>query len=107
MAAIPPTATTYEELYSDPANNPFGKEEELVAVCYSEVNDFWRATHSPLTVDALHQNILADFSRPIGAVGNFFYEDESETSRLELLHGLHSSPGTPGYSRDPMMTMAF
>jgi hypothetical protein len=41
MAAISPTATTYEELYADPINNPFGKEEELVALCYSKVNEFW------------------------------------------------------------------
>jgi hypothetical protein len=62
MAAIPPTATTCEELYLDPANNPFGQDVEVVSVCYSEVNEFWRATHSPQTVDALHQNILEDFS---------------------------------------------
>jgi hypothetical protein len=107
MAAILPTATTYEELYSDPANNPFGRDEEVVAVCYSEVNEFWRATSSPLTVDALHQNILADCSRPIGAVGVFVYDDESGIVRLKLLHGLHSFPGTPGDSRDRMVTMAF
>jgi hypothetical protein len=106
MAAIPPTATTYEELYSDPANNPFRKEEELVDLCYSEVNKFWRATHSPLTVEALHQNIHADFSRPIGALGVFVYDDESGTGRLKLKHGLHIFPGTPGYSRDRMVTMA-
>jgi hypothetical protein len=82
MAAIPPTATNYKELYADPTNNPFGKEEELVALCYSEVNEFWRATHSPLTVEALHQNIIADFSRTIGAVGVFVYDDESGTGRL-------------------------
>jgi hypothetical protein len=90
MAAIPPTSTMYEELYSDPANNPFGRDEEVVSVCYSEVNELWRATHSPLTVDALHQNILTDFSRPIGAVGVFVYDNESGTGRLKLLHGLHS-----------------
>jgi hypothetical protein len=107
MAAIPPTATTYEELYSYPANNPFGQDEEVVAVCYSEVNEFWRATHSPLTVDSLHQNILVDFSLSIGDVGIFVYDDKSGTGRLKLLHGLHSFPGTPGDSRDRMVTMAF
>jgi hypothetical protein len=61
MAALPPTATTYEELYVDPTKNPFGKDEDLVSLCYSEVNEFWRATHIPLAVEVLHQNILADF----------------------------------------------
>jgi hypothetical protein len=108
MAAIPPTATTYDELYSDPSSNSFGKEEdELVALCYSEVNEFWRPNHSPLTVEALHQNILADFSPLLGAVDVFVYDDASGTGRLKLLHGLHSFPGTPGYSRDRMVTMAF
>jgi hypothetical protein len=78
-----------------------------VALCYSKVNEFWRATHSPLTVEALNQNVLADFSRPIGAVGVFVDDDESGTGRLKLLHGLHSYPGTPGYSRDRMVTMSF
>jgi hypothetical protein len=107
MAALPPTATTYEELYADPTKNPFRKEEVLVAICYSEVNKFWRATHIPLTVEALHQNILAVFSRPIGAVGVFVDDDESGTDRLKLVNGLHSFPGTPGRSHEHMVTMAF
>jgi hypothetical protein len=40
-------------------------------------------------------------------VGVLVYDDESGTGRLNLLHGLHSFPGTPGYSRDQMVTMAF
>jgi hypothetical protein len=60
-----------------------------------------------LTVEALHQNILVNFSRPIGAVGVFIYDDESGTGRLKLLHGLHIFLGTPVYSRDQMATMAF
>jgi hypothetical protein len=95
MAALPPTVTTYGELYADPANNPFGREEESVAAYYTEVNEFWRATHSPLTVEALHQNILADFSRPIGSVGVFVYDDELGTGRLKLLHGLQLYPAPP------------
>jgi hypothetical protein len=47
-----------------------------VALCYSEVNKFWRATHSPLTVEALHHNIFADFSQPIGAGGVLVYNNE-------------------------------
>jgi hypothetical protein len=107
MTALPPTDTTYEELYAYPTKNPFGKEEDLVSLCYSEVNEFWRANHSPLTVEELHQNILADFSRLIGAVGVFVDDDESGTGWLKLMHGLHSFPGTSGHSRDHMVTMAF
>jgi hypothetical protein len=63
--------------------------------------------YSPLTVEALHQNILAVFSRPIGAVGFFVDDNESGTGRLKLMHGLHRLPGTPGHSHDHMVTMAF
>jgi hypothetical protein len=34
-------------------------------------------------------------------------DDESGIGRLKLMHGLHSFPGTPGHSRDRMVTMAF
>jgi hypothetical protein len=91
--ALQPTATMYEELYADPTKN--------------QANEFWRSTHNPLTVEALHQNILADFSRPIKDIGVFVDDDESGTGRLKLLHGLHSFPGTPGHSRDRMVTMTF
>jgi hypothetical protein len=83
MATLPPTSTTDEELYADPTKNPFGREKDLVSLCFSEVNEFWQATHSPLTVEALHQNILADFSRPIGAIGVFVDDDESGTGWLK------------------------
>jgi hypothetical protein len=79
MAAPPPTATTYGELYSNPALNPFGNKAENTLLCFSSVNEVWRSTHEPLSVEALHQNILADFSRPIGAIGVFVADDESGT----------------------------
>jgi hypothetical protein len=50
---------------------------------------------------------LADFSRPIGAIGVFVADDESDTGRLTLLRGLHNFPGSPGHSRDRMVTMGF
>jgi hypothetical protein len=92
MAAIPPTATTYEELYADPTKSPFVREEDLVSLCYSEVNELWRATLSPLTVEALHQNILADFSRPIGSIGVFVDDKESGTGRMKFFHDPYSFP---------------
>jgi hypothetical protein len=94
MTAPPPTATNYGELYSSPACNPFGTEDEAVLRGYLAMDSLWRATHDPLSVEALHQNILADFCRPIGAIGVFVQDDESGTSRLKLPHGIHSFPGS-------------
>jgi hypothetical protein len=71
------------------------------------VNEIWRSNHNPLSVAKLHQNILADFSRPIGDIGVFVTDDESNTGRLKLLHGLHNFPGSPWHSRDCMVTMGF
>jgi hypothetical protein len=58
-------------------------------------------------VEALHQNILANFCRPIGEIVVFIQEDDSGTGRLKLLHGIHSFPGGPGLSLDCMVTMGF
>jgi hypothetical protein len=65
------------------------------------------STHNPLPVAELHQHILADFGRPIGAIGVFVTDDESGTDCLKLLHGQHNFPGSPGHSRDRMVTMGF
>jgi hypothetical protein len=50
----------------------------------------------------LLQNILADFSRPIGGIGVFVPDGNLPTGILKLLHGIASYPGTPGRSRDRM-----
>jgi hypothetical protein len=60
MATLPPTATTYTEFYSYPANNPYGMDEDIVSMCYAMVNEVWRSTRNQLSLDALHHNILAD-----------------------------------------------
>jgi hypothetical protein len=107
MAASQPTSTSYGELYSNPASNHFGIADEEVLRGYIIMASLWRATHDPLSVDALHQNILAEFSRPVVAIGVFVADDESRTGRLKLLHGLHSFPRAPGLARDWMVTMGF
>jgi hypothetical protein len=104
--------TYYEELYVDRASNPFVTDDKRVILCYSEVNEMWRSTHNnPLSV--LWPNftntfyILADLSRPIGAIGVFVADDESDIGHLKLLHDLHNFPGPPGHSSDRMVTMGF
>jgi hypothetical protein len=64
-------------------------------------------THNSLSVEALHQNILADFSPPIGAVGVFVSDKASCSGCLKFLHDLHSFPGAPGHSRERMVTMGY
>jgi hypothetical protein len=105
MAALPPTATNYGELYLNPAHNPFGAEDEAVLRGYLAMDNLWRATHDPLSVEAFHQNIQAGFCWPIGAKCVFIQDDESSTGRLKLLHAIRSFPGDPGLSLDHMVTM--
>jgi hypothetical protein len=107
MAARPPTTTNYGELFSNPAFNHFGTEDEAVLQGYLAMDSLWRATHDPLSVEALHQNILADFCRPIGETGVFVQDEESGTGRIKLIHAIHSFPGAPGLIRDRMVTMGF
>jgi hypothetical protein len=61
----------------------------------------------PLSSEALLQNILADFSRPIGGIGIFVPDGDSPTGILKLLHGLASYPGTPGRSRDRVKVFGY
>jgi hypothetical protein len=52
------------------------------------IYELWRSMHVvQLTVVALHQNILADFSRPVGVVGLFVQDDASGTGFLKFMHG--------------------
>jgi hypothetical protein len=68
MAGIRPIALSYQELYGEPANDPFGSSEEGNEDCCRAVYNVWRTTADPLEVKTLLQNVLADFSRPIGCV---------------------------------------
>jgi hypothetical protein len=107
MAAPPPTALSYSELYADAARNPFRLDEEGKEMCYAAIYEVWRSTLNPMTVKTLHQNILTDFSRPVGALGIFVQDAGSATGVLKLVHGVHSFPGSPGQTRDRMTTLAF
>jgi hypothetical protein len=107
MEAPPPTALSYSELYAYAARNPFGLDEERKDMCYVAIYEVWRSTLNPMTVEALHQNILADFSRLVGALGIFVQDEGSANGVLKLVHGVHSFPGAPGQTRDRMTTLAF
>jgi hypothetical protein len=67
----------------------------------------WRATHAPLSSEALLQNVLADFSIPIGGIGISVPYGDSPTGILKLLNGLASYPGTPGRPRDRMKVFGY
>jgi hypothetical protein len=62
----------------------------------------WWATHAPLSSEALLQNVLAGFRRPIVGVGIFIPDGDSPTGILKLLHDMASYPGTTGRPRDCM-----
>jgi hypothetical protein len=72
MVVPPHTDLTYNELFADTSKNPFGEEEEERDICYGSIYEVWRATHAPLSSEALLQNFLADFNRPIGGLGFLF-----------------------------------
>jgi hypothetical protein len=60
-----------------------------------------------LAEDVLLQNILADFSRPIGGLGIFVPDGSSPTGVLRIIHGIQLFPGIPGRSRNRLKTFAF
>jgi hypothetical protein len=99
-------AVTYRELYSEPANNPFGLEEAGKDSGYEAVYEVWRETSGALEVDVLLQNILADCSRTIGGIGVFVLDGTSSSGVLEVLHGVSIYPGVPGKARDCMKIFA-
>jgi hypothetical protein len=106
MAAPHAITITYRELYSEPANNPFGMEESVKDAGYEAVYEVWRDTAGALEVDVLLQNILADCSRPIGGIGVFVSDGSSSTGVLEVMHGVSIYPGVPGQARDQMKIFA-
>jgi hypothetical protein len=107
MTGTHPRNLTYCELYSDPANNPFGTSEEDLEACTRVAYQVFRATGLPLAKYVLLQNILADFSRPIGGLGIFVPDGSSPTGVLRIIHGIQLFPGLPGLSRDRLKTFAF
>jgi hypothetical protein len=107
MASTRPHNLTYCELYSDLASNPFGTSEEDLEACTRAAYQVFRATGLPLADDVLLQNILADFSRPIGGLGIFVPDGSSPTGVLRIIHDIQLFPGLPGRSRDRLKTFAF
>jgi hypothetical protein len=105
MTGTEPKPLTYSELYADPGRNPFGIEDERKEVCYSGMYQVWRATTATLTEPTSHQNVLADFSRPIGCICIYVADDKSPTGILKFLNRVKSFPGTPGRSRDIMVSL--
>jgi hypothetical protein len=91
----------------DTSKNPFGDEEEERDICYGAIYEVWRAIHAPLSSEALLQNVLADFSRPIGGIGILVPDGDLSTRILKLLHGLTSYPVTPDRPRDRMKIFGY
>jgi hypothetical protein len=107
MTGTRPHNLTYCELYYNPANNRFGMSEEDLEACTRAAYQVFWATGFPLAEDALLQNILADFSRPIGGLGIFVPDGSSPTRVPRIIHGIQLFPGLPGCSRDRLKTFAF
>jgi hypothetical protein len=107
MAGMRTIALSYQELYGEPANDPFGSSEEGNEDCCRAVYDVWRTTTNPLEVKTLLQNVLADCSRPIGCIVVFVADQDSPSGWLHLLHSFHSFPGEPSQSRDRMQAFCF
>jgi hypothetical protein len=47
-------------------------------------------------VDDIENDIISDFSRPIGGVGMFVENERSPTGILQVTHGFEKFPGVPG-----------
>jgi hypothetical protein len=107
MAGVRPITLSYQEPYGDPANDPFGSSEEGNEDCCRAVYDVWRTTTDPLDKKTLLQNVLADFSRPIGCIVVFVSDQDPPSGSLHLLHSFHSFTGEPGQSRDRMQAFCF
>jgi hypothetical protein len=71
MAFPLPTKLNYKELFGDDTNNPFGTETKAG---YGAVFNNWRVEARPPTVDQLLTEVVADFTRPIGGIGQFVEE---------------------------------
>jgi hypothetical protein len=107
MTGTRPRNLTYCELYSNPANNPLGTSEEDLEACTRADYQVFRATGLPLAEDTLLQNILADFSWPIGGLGICVSDGSSPTRVLPIIHGIQLFPGLPGHCRDRLKTFTF
>jgi hypothetical protein len=105
--SIFPSPESYMALCSQPANNPFGPDEEHQELCYGAIYLVFRSTQAPLAVSVMLQNILADFSKCVGGMGMVIQYGNLETGVLQLVYGIQSYPGAPGRSRDRMRTFGY
>jgi hypothetical protein len=96
MATIRPISLTYCELFAEAASDPFGSEEEEAAACIAAVYLNWRTTSDPPDVEEVEDDIISDFSRPIGGIGMFVQHERTATRVFEVLHGFQKFPGVPG-----------
>jgi hypothetical protein len=80
-----PSKLTYRELYGDDTMNPFGS---YTMAGYGAVYHSWRMETRPPTVKRVLEDVVADFSLPIGGIGVFMEDDESVMGHLEIAHGI-------------------
>jgi hypothetical protein len=90
---------TFGQLYADPSSNPLGTTEEEARESYRVVYSAWRIDDSPSTVEALEDEILADFISPIEAITIVVAEEGTKKGRLKVTHCYKRYPGQPGKSR--------
>jgi hypothetical protein len=105
MSVPLPYKLTYSELYGDATMNHFGTETKAG---YGAVFHIWRVETRPPTVDIVLEDVVADFSRPIGGIGVFVEDDESATGHLEVAHGIQPYHGIPGrHTQDHKIPFGF
>jgi hypothetical protein len=94
MVSIWSTPLTYCELFAELATTPFGSEVDRTTARFAAVYLNWRTTGDAPDVD--EDDIISDFSRPIGGVGMLAENERSPTGVLVVLHGFEKFPGVPG-----------
>jgi hypothetical protein len=105
MAVPLPVTLTYGELYEDAALNPFGSDTKAG---YRAVFHSWRVETRPSTVERVLEDVVADFSRPIGGIRVFVKDDESAWGHLEVAHGIQPYHGIPGrHTQDRKIPFGF
>jgi hypothetical protein len=71
MTGTRPAYITFEELYTEPTNNPFGTSDGDIINGIAGINAGCRLASQPPNAKEVHLDFLADFAAPVGAVGVF------------------------------------
>jgi hypothetical protein len=87
---------TFGQRYNNHARNPLGSDADEVSEAIRIIYAEWRAEDAAPKNTELEDDILADFSLPIGAVGMFVADGSSPTGRLKLFHGFERYTGSVG-----------